>query len=322
VALAVARLPLSAYAVPSFSDDSPFLYSVSYVQGKLGVTSGSLLVALLATIAAAGAVAVAFRGHGLEALAVTIALAIVSSAGAIAYDLSTTSSVRPTLPHNLTWVDDSSQGQVTVVATPYSQARELFDPLYWNGSIIREVLLGNAFASDVFSISKARVTRTGDLLGTRGDLLFDIQGTSASLADAKILGRATNFVLWHPNAVPRLRLLIEGRYPDHWLSARGRIRVWPLRASDGTQVSFRLETPAGGKKAVHLTVGRSHFVVRPSRPQRVICRSAGGPIDLHFSSRDAHSDTSFRLLSLRLVDPAVTDIRKPDRHARTECSVQ
>jgi hypothetical protein len=309
VALALARLPLSAYAVPGLSDDSPFLYAVQYLQDKIGIDIASLVVALAATAAAGGAVAVAFRGYGRQAVALTIGVAVLASAGAIAFDHSGSSRTRRGLPRDLTWVDDASNRLVTAVMTPDGDVTALFDPLYWNRSIQREALLGNAHQTDVFTVQQLRVAKNGDLVGADpGDLLFDVQGTTSVLADAKVLAREPNFVLWSPNAAPRFRLLFEGRYSDDWLSATGRLRAWPLHPTAGTRVSFTLIVPRSRTKPIHMRIGRSRFIVRRGSPQNVECTNQTGPLDLRFSSRDSIADQSFRLLTLKLVDLRVTDL--------------
>jgi hypothetical protein len=310
VALAVARLPLSGYTGPVLSDDSPFLFAVTFVQLKLGITLSSLLVAALATLGAAAAVAVALVGRGFAAAIVTVGIAVVVSAGAVANDLDTTSTLRSQLPHRLTWVDDASPGRlVTAVLTPGGAPGDLFEPLYWNRSVQRELLLGNAYSGDTWRSAPAPVTAEGRLLGAQGNLLFDVVGTTVRLADARLLARERGFALWQPNGAARLRLLIEGRYFDEWLGGSGRIRAWPLRPGDATRLSFTLLVPANqGKPRIHLTIGRSHLTVERGVPQKVVCVSGGRPLDLAFSSSDVFRDPNLRLLSLKLLDARVDDV--------------
>jgi hypothetical protein len=324
VAIAIARLPLSAYSTPFLSDDSPFLIAVGFLQSKLGISSASLLVAAIATVAAIGAACVAVLGRGLEAAWLTVAIAVVVSAGALTNDLNTTAAVRRALPRNLTWVDDSSRGNVTAVATAGGPSNDLLDPLYWNRSVDREVLLGAAHSSDGWQSSRALVTASGHLLGADGNLLFDVVGTTAWLADAQLLARERGFTLWHPRAAPRLRLLIENRYFDNWLGGNGRMRVWPLRPGRATRLSFTLLVPAGRpNKPVHLTIGRSKFDVRLGSPQKVVCVSGAHPFDLKFSSDDAFFDLSLRVLSLKLMHPQVSDVpRTRTAPGAGTCSVE
>ncbi len=63
VAVAAARLPLTQYATSTFKTDSQFLFAISESQSWLGSANSSLIVALLATVAAIVAVVVAFRGE-------------------------------------------------------------------------------------------------------------------------------------------------------------------------------------------------------------------------------------------------------------------
>jgi hypothetical protein len=325
VAIALARLPLSAYAVPGLSDDSPFLYAVQYLQDKIGIDAASLLVALLATAGAGGAVAVAFRGYGRAAIALTIGIAIVASAGATAFDHGDTSAARRGLARNLAWIDGASNRLVTAVMTPGSDPTTLFSPLYWNRSVQREALLGNAHRTDLFTVLQLQVEKNGNLVGAdQGDLLFDTQGTTVVLADAQVLAHQPNFVLWRPDSAPRFRLLIEGRYSDDWLTAHGRLRAWPLRSeSTDVRVGFTLVVPPGRTKPVHLKLGQTSFTVRPGAPQKINCRSSRVPLDLRFSTHDSHGDTNFRLLSLKLIDLTVSDLPQSARGpAGSRCSLR
>jgi hypothetical protein len=288
IVAAAARLPISAYTAGLSKTDSQFLLTVSYAEQGLGVSSTSLLVAGLATAGAMLAIAVAFVGLRWLALGATIAIAAVVTAGATAHDLVLTRAVRSLLPPDLAWVDRAARGPVTAVATPLSQQKHLLDTLYWNKSIEREVVLDDALPSDSFSAPKLRIGRDGELLDTTGEILFDESGSLAVFAGAERLASGDALTLWRAGARPRLRLLVEDRYRDGWLGRSGRIRAWPLHGErEGTQVSFTLSLPPDWKRPVELRVGRARFTVAPATRTYVACRTAAGPLDLRFSSRDA-----------------------------------
>jgi hypothetical protein len=310
--IALARLPLSAYAVPGLTDASPFLFAVAFVQSHLGVGSGSLAIALLATIAALAAVTVAFRGNGLAWMFVSILLLTAVSAAATANDLARNRAARALLPRDLTWIDDAVRGPVTAIATPDSRPRELLHALYWNTSIQREVVAGDATPSDAFAAPKLRIGANGALLNVSGDLLFDSEGTTGRLMDARALARATSFVLWHPIGAPRFRLLIEGRYSDGWLSNLGRIRAWPRSAGETARISFSLVVPPVRTTPVRVTLGGYHATVGAGSPLKVVCVGANAhAVDVPFSSPDAFVDGNLRTLSLELTRLQVTDVRPP-----------
>jgi hypothetical protein len=307
IAIAVARLPLSAYAVPGLSDDSPFLFAVTFLQEKVGIDSASLIAAAAATVAAAASIAIAFRGRGLAAVVAMIALASLLSVGATARELAGTRMIRAHLPHNLTWIDDASHASVTAISTPNSDSRPLLNPMYWNTSVQREMTLDGAFPSDQFHSTRVHIGKTG-MLNARGNLLFAVSGTTVWLDDGKTLARQPNFLLWHPNHVPHLRLLIEGRYDDGWLNGGGRIRAWPRRFSDGTTLS---------------SIGGLRMTMEPGIPRRILCRSALQPLDVHFSSDRVVADANFRRLTVKMIQIKITDVRRRPRGLRrTACSAQ
>ena len=323
IVIAAARLPISSYAVSSLKTDSQFLYGVGWLESKIGFGTAALIIALLATAAAAIAVLVAFKGDRGVAIATGMIVAIAASAAAISVDLSSTQSLRDALPGDLTWIDDAARGSVTAIATPASSQGDLFVALYWNSSIDREVLLPGAYATDTFSAPNLRVGRNGELLNTKGDLLFDDTGTTGSFSNATVIGTAQGLTLWKPEGAPRFRTLIEHHFLDQWLGPSGRMRVWPasrdVRA--GAKISFALSLPPMWKKQVHMHLGDQAFVIKPGSEITVNCRNPSGPIDLPFRSNDFVFDSSFRAVSVILTKIKVADItqvRLPS--GKTSCS--
>jgi hypothetical protein len=308
--IAISRLPLSGYTAPGLTDASPFLFAATYVQAHLGTASGSLFLAVAATVAVLIAVLIAFKGHGLMWFTVTIVLLVTVSAGATVDDLERNESARAALPADLTWIDDTVRGTTTAIATPFSQSRKLLDAMYWNISVHREVVVDEGEPSDVFAAPKLRIGSHGQLLNTRGDLLFDSEGTTGLFAKAKVLAQEPPFVLWHPESTPQLRLLIEGRYSDGWLGASGRLRVWATSSDrNEARISFSLVAPRFRGVPVRIAMGGYRISVRPGAPRDLTCTGAEGkPIDIRFSSPDTFLDANLRRLSVRLVRIRVRDL--------------
>ena len=93
------------------------------------------------------------------------------------------------LPHDKSWIDHSSHGGVTAIATPISSQTQLELQLYWNPSVNRELLLPNAIGSDAYATDPLRIGADGSLLGVPGDFLFDFGGSTASFSNAVEVAR-------------------------------------------------------------------------------------------------------------------------------------
>jgi hypothetical protein len=317
IALAAARLPLSGYATGRGKSDSQFLMAVSYAQERLGVSEASLLIALLATAGAAGAVAIAFRDGGRIALGVALAVAAITTITAIHVDIRGTNAVRAQYAPNLTWVDDAAKGTVTAIATPFSLQADLLYQLYWNASIQREFVLDNGIPTDAFSAPLIHIGRDGRLAGSTREILLPELGTTATFAEAKRVAHIPQFSLWRVHAHPRFRLLLEGRFFDQWLGPFGRLRAWPLRTRRAAiKLSFRLSLPSDWGKTVHLKLGPTTFVVHPGSQVDVVCRSTSGPVDAVFESRQDVRFSAVRDVTVQLTDIRTTDV--PARASNTQ----
>ena len=116
--LVALRAPVSSYAAGLGRSDSPFLLGIYQLEDWVGTANGALVVLLVATLAAAGAVVVSRRGAGVAAICVTIALAVLVSAATTISDLSSDASVaQGTNAADPSWVDSSGLGDVTLVQT-------------------------------------------------------------------------------------------------------------------------------------------------------------------------------------------------------------
>jgi hypothetical protein len=319
-AVAAAEIPISTYTSETLRSSSSFLLSVGYAQNRIGVASTSIIVLATVTGGLAAAVALAFRGHGAVALLYVICLTALTSAGAVAANISLSRRVRATLPANLTWIDDAARGEVTAIATPSSPPIDLITQLYWNQSVQRELILGDATATDAFSAPTLRLGRGGRLMNARGDLLVHDFGTTLLLANARLVARADRFSLWRPRGEPRLRLLIEDRFWNGWLAPRGRIRAWPQLYGRAVKVTFQLSLPRSWpRKVVRIRLGRRMFAVERGSRDRVACESGGGPLDIAFSSTDFVIESDFRQVAARLTRIRVDDSRG-SRSSTARCS--
>jgi hypothetical protein len=308
MAIAATRLPISEYANATFRSDSAFLLAAGWAEDRLGIVPVSFLVAGLVTTGLLGGVLIAYRGGGIYGILAAICFAAFTSGGAVAADVSRSREVRATLPHNLGWVDRVARAQVTAIATPGSPPAELIDQLFWNQSVQREVLLDGASPTDAFSAPGLRITPGGRLRNVSGDLLIENFGTTMVPFDAQLVASAGHFSLWRPRTIPRLRLLIEGRYSDSWLASSAGIRAWSSSGHGGVKVSFDLSLPARWPRhVVRFQLAGSAFVTRRGSHIRVMCETTGGPLNVAFSSSDFVLRGNFRVFAIRMSRLSVAD---------------
>lgn len=320
IVLAVSRIPLSTYtAVATTKEtDSEFLFAVSYVEGRLGVGTGSLVVALVALVLAIGSVAVALGRATRAALAATLAFLVVTTAFAVHLDLRVAHSLRASLPADLTWVDDAVPGSVTAVATDQLPSTGLRELLYWNSSIERELVLPGASPTDPFSAPPLRIGSNGELVGITGVFLYDGTASAALFTHARRVAHWSAFGLWTPAGQPRFRALVWPRYPDGWLTSTGMIEAWPLTAGHAVRASFALSLPRSAETPVRLWLGSQSVVVPPGRRVVVACRSHSGRLALRFSRSRHPVDLHLLFPSARLTGLAIADV--PAGSGRPPCT--
>jgi hypothetical protein len=311
----IARVPLSGYAEALGKTDSPFLFAVFRLERAIGTANGSLVVAVVAALAAAGAIAVAHRGGARFAIGATIALAALTSVGAIVNDASNAQEVRETyLPADPSWVDSTGLSDVTLVQTAGSPQDRAAEQLYWNRSVTHEALLGAARATDVYPAPEIRVGRDGSLTGVRGNLLFQSYAATARFSNATLVAHAGTFSLYRSDATPRLSLLERGRYSDGWLARSGRLQVWPDAAgrTHGT-LSFTLSLPPGAQP-VTIRFGKVHYRLEPGRSTTVTYTiDAHGPWSLPFASDGGRFLDDLRAVSVQSTPPVLHRIGAPSR---------
>lgn len=305
VALA-ARVPLSGFAAADGKTDSPFLVAVHQLEQAVGNADGALVVAVLVTLAAAAAIAVAFRGGAQIALVAAIALSVVTSAAAVANDSRNSEDIRSAhLPENPSWVDAQRLGPVTAVQTHGAPPSRLLEQLFWNPSIAHVATLGSALPTDAFATTKARIGRDGTLRGVHGPVLFQEYGVSAELEDADLVARAGTLSLWRPLGAPRLQLLADGRYWDGWLARSGSVAVWP-DATGRTRgvVSFTLSLPPTAPAPVDIRFGRVDYHVEPGAQTTLRYRvDERGPWKLGFGSATGSVQSDLRPVSVQMSKP-------------------
>jgi hypothetical protein len=313
IAVAAARLPISAYTGGVTNFDPQSLIAAAWLQTQTTPASTSLLIAVGATIAAAGSVLLSFRGSGRYGVPLAIVLGLGISAAAIAVDHHTTSRTRPLLPADKSWIDEAAHGPVAAIATPISNPTQLELQLFWNPSVNSEFLLPDAIGGDTYATAPLRIGSDGSLLGVPGDFLFDFGGSTATFSNAAQVARYSIFGLYRPlRRDPRFRLLIEGYLPDHWLVPHGRIRAWKRPTAppkDGTAVSFTLSLPKTRSKPARITLRDRRFTIVPGASLRIVCRSRSNPLLLSYASPDVVFDRSERPLTVKLSHIRVEDER-------------
>jgi len=320
IVVALSRIPLSTYTAVATSKetDSEFLFAVSYVEERLGVGGGSLVVALAATVLTAGSVAVAAgRATRASLAAVLMFLALVAGL-AVHLDLRVAHALRASLPANLTWVDDAVPGSVTAVATDQRPSSGLRELIYWNPSIERELVLPGAAPTDPFSAPPLRIGPEGELVGITGPFLYDGTASAALFTHARRIAQWSAFGLWAPVGQPRFRALVWPRYPGGWLTSSGTIQAWPLTAGSAVRASFTLSLPRSAGRPVRLWLGSQPEVVRPGRRIVVACRSHSGQLALPFSTSRHAAHVHLLFPSARLTDLAIADV--PAGSGRPSCT--
>jgi cell shape-determining protein MreD len=272
------RVPLSNFASADTLDASPILYGVYWLAHELGrESSASLIVAAAAALLSGLGVAGSRRPQIGTPLALALALfaTAAASAGAVAFDVNSTSAVRRAyLPADPSFVDGSGLRNVALLQSWGGRRVPALQQLFWNRSLTRVLLLPGASPVDVFRNDPVTIGKDGSLLvrGTafRGPLLVDGFGSSVQLEGAREVSRGPVSALWAPTGKPRLTLYAIGRYFDGWLADLGAVYIWPkakgakisgwlsLRLSaprEAGTVSLRLQLPGGKRTTVHVHQG-------------------------------------------------------------------
>jgi hypothetical protein len=313
------RAPLSGFAVSATIDASPILYGVYWLQGELnGVSSASLIVAVTAGVLSALGVLGSRRPRIGTPLALMLALVATAaaSAGAVAFDVSSSAKAkRYYLSSDPSFVDHSGLRDVALLQSWGGSRMGSLQQLFWNRSITSVALLPGAGVIDLFREDLVKVGGEGSLEAggrqLRGPLLVDGFGSTVRLRGARVVARSPMSTLWAPTGEPRLSLYAIGRYYDGWLGAVGAVYLWPasvggrvtghvvlkVRAPDtqGRPLVLRFEGPARRLIAVRLEPGERGTIRIP------VCTA--GPAYITFRS-SAHGWAQLRAVSVHSSAPA------------------
>jgi hypothetical protein len=281
---------------------------VFQLEKHLGTANGSMVLALLAAVAAAGAVLVSRRGGGTYALCAAYAFVLATSLGSVVNDTHNARQVRHDyLPQNPSWVDDTGLTNVTLLQTVGSPPDRAVEQLYWNRSLTHEALLGAALPTDVYAAPRLAVAANGTLHGVGPNVLLQEYAATVEFANAELVSRAGTFSLWSADGTPRLALLEQGRYADGWLSRSGRLTVWPDGAGNtrGT-LRFTLSLPPDAQPST-VAFGKVHYNVYPGEKTTVVYTvDARGPWSLPYKlTRGGNTSGDLRLLSVLSTPPVL-----------------
>lgn len=263
IAVGAAIAPLSGYAAGQGVSDSPLLLGFVWGASRYGVADVSLLVALVATLAAtAGAAAALPRGpSGRAVLGLAVALLAVGSVATHATDLASSRrvSVETFAGRSPQWVDAHRLRAVTLIQTVGSDPVPAMTNAFWNASVRTAARLGAAEGIDG-GRSRITVTAAGALLreGQRivGPMLVANGGTRTIFAGTTRVDAIRGFSLLTPSTRdPRLVASAEGLAGDGWLSAPSLIRVFS-RPGECRRAAVMVTLPPG-RPPVRITVIRS-----------------------------------------------------------------
>jgi hypothetical protein len=309
-----ARVPLAGYAEALGKTDSPFLVAVFRLEQVVGTANGSFVLAGLAAVGAAGALLVSRRGGGRYAVAATLVVALFASFGATISDSSNAQRVRKQyVPANPSWVDATGVKDVTLLQTVGSPPASALEQLYWNRSVTREALVGDALATDIYAAPRIRIARDGTLLGTGATVLVQDYAATVQFANAQLVAAAGSFSLWSADTAPRLSLLERGRYSDGWLGRAGKLTVWPDAAGNtrGT-IRFTLSLPADAMPTT-VQFGKVRYGVAPGKSKTITYTiDAHGPWSLAFKTPlGGNAQQDLRFTSVRSTAPVLTRAGQP-----------
>jgi hypothetical protein len=313
LAIAAARLPFSSYTFNAPHYDSQTLNTAWLLQLHIGASTSSLAIAMFITVAAAIAVAAAWRSRiGVVALPLSIAFMGVVTGFAVHID-----HVFRQAANDPAWIDRAAgANHVTAVATPASARLPLLRQLYWNASVDRELLLEDAAPTDTYATTQTNVGPHGELEGVNGYFLFDRSGTQARFSGVTTRASNGNYVLFDGQQ-PRFRVLVENQLSTGWLSPASRLRAWRGGAKGFPVVRFTLSLPPEPTRLVQMRLGSQTFAVKSGSALRMTCRATRWPFALTMLSNDIAPDSLDRPVTVGLTKLTVSSGPAP---AATGCS--
>jgi hypothetical protein len=238
--LLAARVPLSGYLAALGTQDSPLLQAVSQLTARTSVSSGSLVVALVAGGLALAAGLAAIRHEIGVPVAAALALLVLASASAASTitDVQRSHGARGLFPADARWIDHSGLRNVDVLEAPGAFRPAISSALFWNTRLTRILKLPRTDDVDIFGAAATRIGPRG-LLQVAGrplsdGLLVDEYASDVELTGATLVRRDTGSSLWKLNGQARVAMLSFGRYLDGWLGLPyARVTVWPT--ADGVR---------------------------------------------------------------------------------------
>jgi len=324
LAIAAARLPVSAYATGAGRFDSESLTALEWLQGSVGVASTSILAAAIITVGAVWATITALTRRGALSLPLAIVLAIATTVVATHEDFQTTNEVRRHfLPADAQWIAHATAHRpVTAIATPLSSSSSLLLQLYWNPNVDRVVLLDDASPPDIYATEQLGIANNGTLQNAGKLFYFDTDGSFATFSGAQRVATTSAGSVWRAVGRPRFRILVEGMQRDGWLIAGGRLRAWPKpTAPPGarSRLAFTASVPQDWPGIAVLRIGSGKWYLHPGKPVRIACTSGSGEFDAIYRSPSTILDDQGRAVSVRLTHIAASDLPKSARPRPTTC---
>ena len=313
---ASATVPLAGFTAAEGKAHSPLLLGAWQIETWLeSPASGSLALAAAAAVLCAAAVVLTLRtGTAAVALGLAVVMTSVVSAAAVTFDQHNSAAVRANfLPADPSWIDRLGVQDVTLVRSAEGLKTAALEQLFWNRSIDRVVRLPGAEEVDHVGSPAVRIASDGSLMlgrkPVRGALLVDGYANAIRLADADLVATSSSFALWRSHARARLATVAAGLFSDGWLSALGRLYVWPDRPGGALAGSLRftLTAPeAGEPMTMRFGVkGGSETTVRllpgvPTSVELVVC--SRGPWHAGFVS-SGRGFVGSRVVSARATVP-------------------
>jgi hypothetical protein len=311
-----ARVPLSGYSIGDGKQDSPLLFAVFWLERRLGVANGSMLIAILAAVLSCLAAGIAFRAR-LVPLAIGLTVLICGGVGAAAvqFDRLVTDSVRSSyLPRDAQWIDHAHVGDTVLVQTPATPHVRAHEELFWNRSLKDLLLLAGTSGVDSFRTERVEIARGGTILRggkpLRRPLAISNFAVNVQLSGATRVASGGAYDLWTPAGTPRLSLFAGGLYHDHWLAQAGHITVWPdgggrVRGVLRLVLSLPKRTEKTPLRVTAPGVARKFSISPGERKVLEVPASARGPWTLRWrTSRPGYVDD--RPISVKAETPTFT----------------
>lgn len=325
------RLPVSEHTAADLKQDSPFLLGVSRLETAIGSGSSALVVAAVAAIMLLLAVGAAWRPKVGPAVAVAAALAVSLSGSwaATDYDAALDESARASLyaEGDPSWVDRSGLDGTAILVPPGTGRALVSTHLFWNESLRRVLVLPGGTPPDAYGSDAVRILRDGRLhVGgqpVRSPLLVVESQAQVGLSAARLVGRTSTASLWQPTGVPRLSMLVAGRYADGRLAwPEATVRVWPgAEVSSSGVLCLTLSNPEPAATTLTLSTPSSQLALRlPAQARRAVALRVGAssPWTLTIRGRDAVSSNG-RLVFAELAPPRLLSPSIGPQGGRPHC---